>query len=194
MLMDTETRSAVVIDPAADDASIFRFVETQKARVERILLTHGHFDHIAAVSAMKFRWSAGVWIHAADADMLVRPKENMSVFLGLEFRADPADGFLEDGAAIPVGSLELRVLHTPGHTLGSVCFAGDGFVFAGDTLFRNSVGRTDFSRSSTDELVRSIRQKLFLLNDAVRVLPGHGEETTIGHERRYNPFVTGDSV
>ncbi len=192
VLLDKETRKAAVIDPAAEDDGLSRYLEANASSVEKILLTHGHFDHIGGVPGLRSRWKTEVGIHPLDADMLVHPDENLSVFLGLSFHAGEADLLLEDGQEIAVGSLRIRVLHTPGHTPGSLCFAGEGFALVGDTLFRHSVGRTDFRGSSMEQLLQSIRCRLIPLGDAVRVFPGHGEETTIGQERDTNPFLTAD--
>jgi hydroxyacylglutathione hydrolase len=192
VLLDRETRKAAVVDPAAEDDGLSRYLEANASAVEKILLTHGHFDHIGGVPGLRSRWKTDVGIHPLDAGMLAHPEENLSVFLGISFRAGDADLLLEDGQEIAVGSLRIRVLHTPGHTPGSLCFAGEGFALVGDTLFRNSVGRTDFRGSSMDQLLHSIRHRLIPLGDTVRVFPGHGEETTIGHEKDTNPFLAAD--
>jgi hydroxyacylglutathione hydrolase len=192
VLLDRDTRKAAVIDPAAEDEALFRFLETNASGVEKILLTHGHFDHIGGVSGLHARWKSEVCIHPQDAGMLIRPAENLSTFLGVQFKTREADLKLEDEMEIAVGTSMVRVLHTPGHTPGSVCFAGEGFVLAGDTLFRLSVGRADFPGSSMERLLHSIRHRLMPLGDAIRVFPGHGEETTIGHEREHNPYLGSD--
>jgi hydroxyacylglutathione hydrolase len=193
VLLDGKTRNAAVIDPAAEDAGLLLYLRQNASSVDSVLLTHGHYDHIGGVPALKTRWKSKVGIHPLDAGMLAHPSENLSLFLGLSFRADDADFQLEDGLQIEVGSLRIRVLHTPGHTPGSVCFAGEGFALVGDTLFMHSVGRTDFKGSSMDQLMHSIRDKLMPLGDDVRVFPGHGEETTIGHEKESNPFLSADA-
>jgi hydroxyacylglutathione hydrolase len=192
ILLDGETRKAAVIDPAAEDEALLRFLETNASSVERILLTHGHFDHIGGISGLRARWKSDVCIHPLDADMLTRPSENLSPFLGMQFKTRAADILIDDGMEIEVGTLNVRVLHTPGHTQGSVCFAGDGFVLSGDTLFRLSVGRADFPGSSMERLLHSVRNRLVPLGDVIRVFPGHGEETTIGYEREHNPFLGPD--
>ncbi|MBN2202186.1 MBL fold metallo-hydrolase [bacterium] len=192
VLVDPGGKTCILVDPAEPGGTVEQFLDREGLTVERILLTHGHFDHIAGVPGFRARGNAPVWIHAADADMLIRPEANMSLFIGLDIRMEPADGFLADGAVIPFGSGGgLRVIHTPGHTAGGVCFAGEGFVLAGDTLFRGSVGRTDFPGSSEQALMRSIRDGLLTLEDDVRVYPGHGETTEIGFERKHNPFLSG---
>jgi hydroxyacylglutathione hydrolase len=194
VLIDPTKATCLLVDPGEAGGSLERFLDGERLTVERILLTHGHFDHIAGVSSLRSRRSAPVWIHSSDAAMLTRPESNLSVFLGLDCRTEPADGFLEDGAVIPFGPADgLRVIHTPGHTPGGVCFSGEGFVIAGDTLFRGSIGRTDFPGSSERLLLQSIHDGLLVLADDVRVFPGHGESTSIGHERKHNPFLSGRS-
>jgi len=192
VLLDRKTRKAAVVDPAAEDDGLSRYLEANASSVEKILLTHGHIDHIGGVPGLRSRWKADVCIHPLDAGMLTRPSENLSVFLGISFRAGDADQMLEDGQEIALGSFRIRVLHTPGHTPGSLSFAGEGFALVGDTLFRHSVGRTDFRGSSMEQLLHSIRHRLIPLGDAVRVFPGHGEETTIGQEKNTNPFLAAD--
>ncbi len=194
VLVDPDRKTCILVDPAEPGGAVERFLDQERLTLERILLTHGHFDHIAGVSDFRSRRSAPVWIHPADAEMLIRPEANLSLFLGLDIRTEKADGFLEDGDLIPFGSGDgLRVIHTPGHTAGGVCFAGGGFVLVGDTLFRGSVGRTDFTGSSERALMRSIRDGLMILEDPTRVYPGHGETTEIGFERNHNPFLSGPS-
>jgi hydroxyacylglutathione hydrolase len=192
VLIDRGKASCLLVDPGEAGGPLERFLDEERLTVDRILLTHGHIDHIAGVSEFRSRRSAPVWIHPSDAEMLTRPESNLSVFLGPEFRTEPADGFLEDGAVIPFRTPDgLRVIHTPGHTPGGVCFSGPGFVITGDTLFRGSIGRTDFPGSSERLLLQSIHRGLLVLADDVRVFPGHGEPTHIGHERKYNPFLSG---
>jgi hydroxyacylglutathione hydrolase len=193
VLLDGNTRHAAVIDPAAEDDGLDRYLKTHASAVDAVLLTHGHYDHIAGVPRLKSLWKSKVGIHPLDAGMLAHPSENLSILLGFSFRAGDADLRLEDGMQIQIGSVPVRVIHTPGHTPGSVCFAGEGFALAGDTLFRHSVGRTDFHGSSMEKLMHSIREKLIPLGDDVRLFPGHGDETTIGHEKEFNPFLATDA-
>lgn len=192
VLIDPVRKTCVLVDPAEPGGTVERFLDQESLTVERILLTHGHFDHIAGVADFRSRRSAPVWIHPADAEMLFRPEANLSLWIGLDIRTEPADGFLEDGAVIPFGPGDgIRVIHTPGHTAGGVCFNAGAFVLAGDTLFRGSIGRSDFPGSSEALLLQSIRSGLMVLRDGVRVYPGHGEPTDIGFERRHNPFLSG---
>jgi len=191
ILWESDSRQSIVVDPAAEEERILRTLDKENVTVEKIVLTHGHFDHIGAVNALKKHTGADVWIHEADAGMLENPEQNFSTFLGTPYSC-PHDGFLEEGQRIPIGSLAIHVLYTPGHTLGSTSFLGDGFVIVGDTLFQGSVGRTDFPGSSGELLLQSIRQQLMVLDDETRVYPGHGPATTIGRERKRNPFLVGD--
>jgi hydroxyacylglutathione hydrolase len=193
VLLDGKTRHAAVIDPAAEDEGLFRYLKSNAFAVDTVLLTHGHYDHIAGIPGLKSVWKPQVGIHPLDAGMLAHPSENLSIFLGLSFHVGDADFPFEDGMEIQIGSVRIKVLHTPGHTPGSVCFAGEGFALTGDTLFLHSVGRTDFRGSSMDRLLHSIREKLMPLGDDVRLFPGHGDETTIGNEKNTNPFLATDA-
>ncbi len=191
IIAEKSSQKAVVIDPADEGERIYQLIEERGWMLEKIVLTHGHFDHIRGLNALKQRNAVEVLIHQADSDMLTNAEKNFSLFLGNPFTTDKADGFLKEGETIKIGSLELGVIHTPGHTPGSVCFLGDGLAVVGDTLFRSSIGRTDLPGSSTEQLLRSIRQSLLVLSDETRVYPGHGPQTTIGIERRGNPFLVG---
>lgn len=185
------SQKAVVIDPADEGDLIYRTLRERGWSLEKILLTHGHIDHIFGLNNLREQADAEVWIHQADSDMLADPVKNLSLFMGNAYTSREADGFLVEGEMIAFGSAEIEVIHTPGHTQGSVGFFGDGFVIVGDTLFRGSVGRTDFPGSSAEALIDSIRQKLLILPDETQVYPGHGPQTTIDEERRSNPFLAG---
>ena len=184
-----ETRKAVVIDPGDDGEKILLSLAEDKLKVEHIINTHGHFDHVGANRMMKDATGADILIHALDAPMLNSLSETAAGF-GLNVRnSPPPDKTMEDGDVISFGSMSLKVIHTPGHTLGGVSLYTDGAVFVGDTLFQGSIGRTDFPGGSYETLISSIREKLFVLGDDVRVFSGHGPETSIGVERQYNPFA-----
>ncbi len=181
---------AVVIDPPDVGHDIARMVREGGWTLDRILITHGHFDHIGGAAALHKETGAGVWIHKADAPML-----DASVLSFMSCNSDPIceiepAGFLDEGMVIPVGALSLRVVHLPGHSPGSVGFVGDGFAIVGDTLFARGVGRTDLPGGSSSQLLTAIREKLFTLDDDTQIYPGHGPSTTIGDERRRNPYLT----
>ncbi|MCS7129143.1 MAG: MBL fold metallo-hydrolase, partial [Candidatus Caldarchaeum sp.] len=155
-----------------------------------IYATHCHFDHVMAVEDLKQTLDVPFYIHPADRDILLKGKELTRSFLGIEV-PDPAkpDGYVEEGDAVEVGGERLKVIHTPGHSPGSVCYYTEGLLFSGDTLFQGSIGRTDAYGGDTDKIVDSIVNKLFQLPDSVEVLPGHGPSTNLGWEKRNNPFV-----
>lgn len=184
-----QTREAVIIDPGGDAASIMAQVDGEKLSVKYIINTHGHADHIGAVAKIKQVTGAPVLIHSADADMLTSSSRNLSTYMGPGITCEPADRTIKEGDIIKFGTESLTVLETPGHTPGGICLKGEAVVFSGDTLFAESIGRTDFPGGSYSQLIQHIRQKLMSLPDDYTVYPGHGPETTIGWERKMNPFI-----
>lgn len=176
----------IIIDPA-DEAQVI--VEALKGRpVSAVVLTHGHFDHLAAAGGVMAVAGGVLQVHAADAPWITSASGTAAALFGLDVVAPPACRELHDGDTITAGGVSLEVLHTPGHTPGCICLLGEGHLFSGDTLFAGSVGRTDFPRGDDAALRRSIAQKLAPLPDDVLVHPGHGADTSIGRERRINPF------
>jgi glyoxylase-like metal-dependent hydrolase (beta-lactamase superfamily II) len=192
IITDSASREAVVIDPAIEDNHLWERIEKDEWHLKMILLTHGHYDHIAGVLGLSEKFDAGVWIHEADEEMFRDPMKNFSILLGSPFRGSTVEGYLKENLEISIGNSTLKIIHTPGHSSGSVSILGNGFVIAGDTLFRNSVGRADFPGASMPLLLESISKKLLILDDDIKVYPGHGDETTIGHERKWNPFLNND--
>jgi len=183
------TLAGAVIDPGDDADRILAVVKKANLRIEHIINTHGHFDHVGGNRRLKDATGAALMIHSLDAPMLAQ-LDRMAGAFGLNAENSPApDRILEDGDTIEVGDLRLDVLHTPGHTPGGISLHADGCVFVGDTLFQGSIGRTDFPGGNFDTLIASIRRKLFALDDQTTVYTGHGPETTIGAEKRYNPFA-----
>lgn len=180
-----------VVDPGAESDRIIAAIERQSLEPERILLTHGHVDHIAHCAHIAERFRIGVWIHPADLPYLEQPQwPELEAFLRALPCPRPA-GWLEEGVEVGVAGLVLRVLHTPGHTPGGVCLIDEASreILVGDTIFRRGVGRTDLPGGDGAQLARSIREKLFVLGGDYRLFPGHGPETGLDEERRENPFV-----
>ena len=186
------TGAGVVVDPGADARKILAQIAKRGLRIEKIINTHGHFDHIGANRSIKVATGAELLIHEADSVYLARAGEVASLY-GLRAEDSPApDLFLTDGMEIAFGDCRMTVLHTPGHTPGGCCLylAGEGKVITGDTLFAESVGRTDLPGGSQETLIASIRTKLLPLPDATTVWPGHGPESSIGHEKRHNTYLS----
>lgn len=184
-----ETMECGVIDPGAESELIFPVIVEFGLKPVVILNTHGHIDHIGANQDIKEKFDVPLWIHALDGPLLER-SDQLELSLMLGAKASPsADRLLTDGEDVVFGRCRLKVIHTPGHTPGSVGFFGDNILFSGDTLFNGGVGRTDLPGGSTRDLEVSIREKILTLPDRTVVLPGHGPWTTIGEERESNPFL-----
>lgn len=183
------TSDVLVVDPADNGAQIYRKLQDSGFTVKGILLTHGHFDHIWG--AEELRKLSGVKIYALDAEeaLCESTKLNISEWAGRPCSLIP-DVLLHDGEEFTLADMTCKVLATPGHTEGSCCyyFEEAGFVVCGDTIFAESVGRTDFPTGSSATLTRSVKEKIFTLPDEVQLYPGHGDSTTVEHEKKYNPF------
>lgn len=186
----SDNGQAAVIDPGYDPPVIENLIRSRKVDVNKIIITHGHSDHIMGLPQIKRFTGAPVLIHPDDAVMLTDPKANLSAFYSSPFSTESADGFLIEGDIINVGRFQLRVIHTPGHSPGGVLLLTEGMVFTGDALFSGSIGRTDFPGADHQTLIDSIKNKLLTLPDDLIVFPGHGPNTTIGMERTSNPWLT----
>jgi len=189
-----KTFEALIIDPGFSEHEgdyFLREIDKRGLHVKYILNTHGHVDHISGNAWVKEATKAKILIHQGDVEMLSDPLKNFSIILGEPLVSPQPDLTLKDGDVLRVGFLEFRVLHTPGHTAGSISLycRDEKKVFTGDTLFARSIGRTDLPGASYKALMSSIREKLLSLPDETVVYPGHGEETTIGIERKWNPFL-----
>jgi len=189
----TETKEALIIDPGFETdleaETVLKEINQRKLRARYIMNTHGHHDHTAGNGIMKRLTGTPILIHEYDAPMLTDSSKNLSMLFGLRTASlPPADRMLHDGDVVQVGDVALRVLHTPGHSRGGISLLGAEAVFTGDTLFAGSIGRTDLSGSSYEEIILSIK-KLATLPDHIKVYPGHGPTSTIGEERRHNPFL-----
>lgn len=184
-----ETHEAAIIDPGAEPERIYQVITTQGLTLKYVLNTHGHLDHTGGVATIVAQSGVPFLMHQADMFLLHHFQDDpLQIYLQAEQPPTPTR-FIQDGEEIALGNLTIAVLHTPGHTPGSVCFQVDDVIFGGDTLLPNSIGRTDLPGGDYHQLLQSIHEKLLPLDDAVRVYCGHGPATTIGHERQYNPFL-----
>lgn len=188
--INDETKEALIIDPGDQAKQLAERVRAEGLHPVAILLTHGHFDHAAGAEELARELGIQIYVHEADRETLENPKLNVSWMVGAS-EVYHADIFLKDEQELDLAGFHIRVLHTPGHTVGGCCyyFPYEEVVFSGDTLFCGSVGRTDFERGSMADLVRGIREKLMVLPEDTTVYSGHGDVTTIERERMYNPYL-----
>jgi hydroxyacylglutathione hydrolase len=188
IVADRKAGVAAVIDPGYDADNILLRLAKLNVKVKYILLTHAHVDHIGALKALKETTGAELLVHKGES-LILKAAPAQSLMFGLKIELPPKpDRYLEEGEVIKFGSVELKVIHTPGHSPGGLCFSMDGVIFVGDTLFAGSIGRTDLPGGSHETLIEMIRTKLFVYPDDTQVLSGHGPATTIGYEKNYNPF------
>ena len=182
--------TALVIDPGDEPERIIRFLKDIAVKPTHIVATHTHFDHVLGVDTIRAKLRIPFLIHHDDLSMLESMQSRVRQIMGFSVPLPPkVDQFLEDGQTIEFGHDKVKVIHTPGHSPGSISLAGQGFVISGDALFNQSIGRTDLPGGDFDTLIRSITQRLFILDDDTIVYPGHGPETSIGDEKLANPFV-----
>jgi len=192
LVWDEERMRGIVIDPGAEGPRIIQEIKHLGFTVTHIVNTHCHVDHIGANADLKEAFpQALLSVPEKDLPLLRAPQNSMLVMICNAKPSPEPELLLNEGDIIPVGQEELKVIETPGHTLGSICLYGSGVVFTGDTLFAGSVGRTDLPFSQPEALFTSVREKLFILPEETKVLPGHGPGSTIGQEKRFNPFFGG---
>lgn len=185
---------AVVVDPGEEGEKIHRLLHERGWTLEKILITHGHFDHVGGVRFLKEKTGAIVCIHEADAGMM-RSAPLQGAMFGLRVPEPPApDMFLKEGDIVRLADQEFRVLHTPGHSKGHITFLTDGMAFVGDLIFAGSIGRTDLPGGNYETLLRSVREKIFTLAPQTTLFSGHGPATTVGEEMRSNPFFVGGDL
>lgn len=187
---DDKIKVGVVVDPAGDCQRILEAIQAHKLKIEWILLTHTHYDHIGAVQELAEKTGAKIAVHALDAAGLTDPNVSLSAFSGYGGKQKAADVLLADGDIFTCGSLKFQVFHTPGHTRGGICIYSAPLLFSGDTLFHGDVGRCDLPGGDFDALKRSICEKLFVLPEETLVYPGHGQSSTIGYEKTHNPYLS----
>jgi len=188
-----KTKEAIIIDPGFDRQSeaekVLNVLKGMELKVKFVVDTHGHPDHTCGNGVVKAATGASILIHELDASMLGEGGKNLTVLFGFRVVSSIADGFLKDSDVVRFGEVVLRILHTPGHSPGSISLVGEGCVFTGDTLFAGSIGRVDLPGGSGENILRSLRERLAVLPDTFVVYPGHGSESTIGEEKRSNPFL-----
>lgn len=186
-------KKAVVVDPAANANQIIQYLGTKKLELEAVLLTHGHFDHIGAVNELVAKYQVPIYAHKKEKEYFENPDVNLSpmIYERLVLNKDFEYRFISDQEVIECLGTKVKTFHVPGHTTGSICyyFESEDIVFTGDTLFKHSIGRTDFIYGNHDQLIKGIRGKLLSLPGHTLVYPGHGECTTIGEESKHNPFL-----
>ena len=187
-IISADGTGAAVIDPGGDAGKIKAVLSENGLKLKAVLLTHGHFDHIGAAAELK-RLGAEIYVSKEDAPMLDNDILNMAAPFNMHVEHPVPDKFIKDGDILNIAGLEIRVISTPGHTPGGVCFLTESKLFSGDTLFHRSVGRCDHPGGNHGLLIKSIKEKLLCLPDDTPVYPGHGHSTFIGEERLFNPFL-----
>lgn len=190
---DENSKSGIIIDPGDKADHILSLVNESELKIEFLIGTHGHFDHIGAVAPMKKALGCDFLLHRSDLPFVANSTSTARQWgFDIEQVPDP-DRYIDDGDVLKIGKLEFKVLHTPGHSPGGICLylPQENLVFTGDTLFQGSIGRTDLPLGSLESLVHSIQTRLYTLADTTKAYTGHGEPTTIGDEKRYNMFVRG---
>lgn len=189
IIYSEDSKEGLVIDPGGDADRILKIIKDNKIQISKIILTHGHGDHIGAVPSLKKELNIPVLIHEDDLDMLEDSNINLSSNMIVGSIEIKPDVLLKDGDIVRLEDHNIEVIHTPGHTPGGICLKIDKYLFSGDTLFKGSIGRTDFEGGSFDQIIKSIKEKLLVFDDDTVILPGHGENSTIFEEKMYNPFV-----
>lgn len=185
IVMDEKSKDGFVVDPGGNEETIFEIINNMGMNLKYILLTHGHIDHVSGATGLKALTGAPIYINKKDEEMI---RKNTMLFGSIP----EVDGYLEDGDILKLADKEIKVITTPGHTPGGVCFLIEDILISGDTLFNGSIGRTDFEGGNFKDLISSIKNKLMILDNNIKVYPGHNNSTTIGNEKRQNPYILGD--
>lgn len=189
LIYSEDDNKAIIIDPGDEASLLLNIIHKKQLTIEYILLTHAHIDHISGVRVIKNETGATIMLHPED-EFLYQGLEKQANWFGYPVAPAPKiDNYLYDGQIIKISNKEIKVIHTPGHTPGGVCFLIENNLFCGDTLFEGSIGRTDLEGGDYEKLITSIRNKLLILPDDTIVYPGHGSSTTIAREKLFNPFL-----
>jgi len=194
LVINEISKEAVLIDAGGDYNQTVDLAREYGAKIVAVLNTHGHLDHIAGDYELQNKEGSKIYIHKDDVFLVNILKQQLGFYGMPEYEEPVIDKFVEDAQEIAVGGFNFKVIHTPGHSPGCVCYLIENALFSGDTLFYESVGRTDLPGGSYSELEKSVKQKLFALDDSITVYPGHGKPSTIGHEKKYNPFFKIESI
>ena len=195
MVWDTDTMTGIFIDPGAEPEKLLASAKSKNVKIEGIFNTHGHIDHVGAVQGIVDALDVPFALHKKDLVVVNALGQQAALFgIGGNWQPPNVDVLLDNDSEIPVGNIRGKVLFTPGHTPGGVCFLFDGVVFAGDTLFAGSIGRSDLPGGNGALLMDSINDQLMTLNDSVKVMSGHGPASTIGKERKHNPFINMNGI
>ncbi len=184
-----KTKHGIIVDPGGDSDKILKIIEDQNINIDYIILTHGHGDHIGGVIQLLNELEVPLLVHEDDLDMISDANMNLSNIMPIGSLELEADRLLKDGDSIKFGDLEAQIIHTPGHTKGGICIKIGDNLITGDTLFQGSIGRTDLTGGDYDTIISSIKDRLLIFPEDTIVWPGHGAESTIGSEKRNNPFL-----
>ena len=193
-LLWDENKHCLVIDPGDDSNRILKVISENHLSVEKIVLTHGHYDHVGAVNALKKETGAEVIAHEAEKELILNPDLSLSRYISPDFSVPQVDSYLKDGDVISVGNLLFTVMHTPGHTQGGMCLYGHGVLFSGDTVFYGTLGRWDFPTGDLKKLTYSITERIFTLPEDTVIYSGHGPKTTVGLEKKQNEVFRWSSI
>ena len=184
-----DNQHCLVIDPGDDCDRILKVISTHHLTVEKVILTHGHYDHVGAVNELKKATGAVVIAHQEEKELILNPDLSLSRYISPDFSIPQVDSYVKEGDVISAGELSFTVMHTPGHTQGGMCLYSEGVLFSGDTVFYGTLGRWDFPTGNLSELTHSITKRIFSLPDNTVIYSGHGPETTVGLEKKQNEVL-----